>query len=154
MLHPCHIVCLNFKINTSPSAGSPIGWRCRICRLLLCKLIRLLQTSRLDMTRKIWWWGSSNARTLGNIEYHFIAIAPRPFSWAVWHSCRMGDQNQEQTRGWIGPKFRLGNLRVGELLFQIPLHALYSTRPYGPIQAICWHTCPDLDLGPWYGLTH
>ena len=38
-------------------------------------------------------------------------------SWAVWHSCRMGARNQEQTRGRIGPQFRLGNLRVGELHF-------------------------------------
>ena len=41
----------------------------------------------------------------------------RSFSWAVWHSCRMGGRNQEQTRGRIGPQFRLGNLRVGELHF-------------------------------------
>ena len=43
--------------------------------------------------------------------------APQPFSWAVWHSCRMGARNQEQTRGRIGPQFRLGNLRVGKLHF-------------------------------------
>ena len=42
---------------------------------------------------------------------------PRLFSWAVWHSCRMGARNQEQTRGRIGPQLRLGNLRVGELHF-------------------------------------
>ena len=41
----------------------------------------------------------------------------RLFSWAVWHSCRMGARNQEQTRGRIGPQLRLGNLRVGELHF-------------------------------------
>ena len=70
------------------------------------------------------------------------------FGWAVWHSCRMGDQNQEQTRGRIGSQLRLGNLRVGELLFQIRLHALYSTRPHGLVQAIFCHMCPDLDLGP------
>ena len=35
-----------------------------------------------------------------------------------------------------------------------PLHSLYSTRPHGLVQAIFWHTCPDLDLGPWYCLTH
>ena len=37
--------------------------------------------------------------------------------WAVWHSCRMGARNQEQTRGRIGPQLRVGNLRVGELHF-------------------------------------
>ena len=42
----------------------------------------------------------------------------------------------------------------GQAAFQIPMHALYSTRPWGLVQAIFWHTCPDLDLGPWYGLTH
>ena len=45
-------------------------------------------------------------------------IASRPFGWAVWHSCRMGDRNQEQTRDRIGPQLQLGNLRVGELLFR------------------------------------
>ena len=52
---------------------------------------------------------------------HFRANTPgkgiRLFSWAVWHSCRMGARNQEQTRGRIGPQLRLGNLRVGELHF-------------------------------------
>ena len=41
----------------------------------------------------------------------------RPFGRAVWHSCRMGARNQEQTRGRIGPQLQLGNLRVGELHF-------------------------------------
>ena len=34
-------------------------------------------TSVLDMTLKIWWWGSSDAGALGNADYPFIAIAPR-----------------------------------------------------------------------------
>ena len=46
-----------------------------------------------------------------------LRARPRLFSWAVWHSCRMGARNQEQTRGRIGPRLRLGNLRVGELHF-------------------------------------
>ena len=46
-----------------------------------------------------------------------LSARPRLFSWAVWHSCRMGARNQEQTRGRIGPQLRLGNLRVGELHF-------------------------------------
>ena len=46
-----------------------------------------------------------------------VVLCPRLFSWAVWHSCRMGARNQEQTRGRIGPQLRLGNLRVGELHF-------------------------------------
>ena len=32
--------------------------------------------SVLDMTLKMWWWGSSDGRALGNAEYLFIAIAP------------------------------------------------------------------------------
>ena len=47
------------------------------------------------------------------IEIHYLCFT----SWAVWHLCRMGARNQEQTRGRIGPQLRLGNLRVGELHF-------------------------------------
>ena len=36
----------------------------------------------------------------------------------------------------------------GRAAFQILMHALYSTRPHGLVQAIFWYTCPDLDLGP------
>ena len=32
--------------------------------------------------------------------------------------------------------------------FLSPMHPLYSTRPHSLVQAIFWHTCPDLDLGP------
>ena len=53
-----------------------------------------------------------------------------------------------------GPQLQLGHPRVDELLFSPTLHSLYSTRPHGLVQAIFWHTCPDLDLGPWYCLTH
>ena len=49
--------------------------------------------------------------------HSYLQARPRLFSWAVWHSCRMGARNQEQTRGRIGPQLRLGNLRVGELHF-------------------------------------
>ena len=58
---------------------------------------------------------------LRNISKPFSTLVgsppPRPFGWAVWHSCRMGARNQEETRGRIGPQLRLGNLRVGELHF-------------------------------------
>ena len=54
--------------------------------------IKLLSTVKIN--KELWVWN---------------------FSWAVWHSCRMGARNQEQTRGRIGPQLRLGNLRVGEL---------------------------------------
>ena len=71
----------------------------------------------------------------------------------LWHSCRMGYRSMADTRP-KGPQLRLGHPRVGELLFFTPMHSLYSTRPYGLVQAIFWHTCPDLDFGPWYCLTH
>ena len=49
--------------------------------------------------------------------YCLTAPVSAAFGWAVWHSCRMGARNQEQTRGRIGPQLRLGNLRVSELHF-------------------------------------
>ena len=36
----------------------------------------------------------------------------------------------------------------GRAAFMTPMHPLYSTRPHGLLQAIFWHTRPDLDLGP------
>ena len=57
------------------------------------------------VSSRVWWEAATNIGT------------PRLFSWAVWHSCRMGARNQEQTRGRIGPQLRLRNLRVGELHF-------------------------------------
>ena len=35
-----------------------------------------------------WWWGFSNAGVLGNVEYPFIAIAPKPtLAWcgSTWY---------------------------------------------------------------------
>ena len=60
---------------------------------------------------------SGKAREASDANKTPTEHAPRLFSWAVWHSCRMGVRNQEQTRGRIGPQLRLGNLRVGELHF-------------------------------------
>ena len=42
----------------------------------------------------------------------------------------------------------------GRAAFLTPMHPLYSIRPHGLVQAIFWHTCPDLGLGPWYCLPH
>ena len=36
----------------------------------------------------------------------------------------------------------------GRAAFLTPMHPLYNTRPHGLVQAIFWHTCLDLDLGP------
>ena len=64
---------------------------------------------------------SKNQKSAGAVKYTDCISAEgdktAPSIWAVWHSCRMGARNQEQTRGRIGPQFRLGNLRVGELHF-------------------------------------
>ena len=64
---------------------------------------------------------------------------------------------RSKSRADSGPNRRpvsAGQPSGGRAAFQIPMHVLYSTRPHGLVQAIFWHTCPDLDLGPWYGLTH
>ena len=47
------------------------GGGCRIRRLLLCGEVRLLLP-------KIWLWGSSYSRTLGDAEYPFIVSLPGP----------------------------------------------------------------------------
>ena len=52
------------------------------------------------------------------------------------------------------PPTSVGPPSGGRAAFWSPMHPLYSTRPHGLVQAIFWHTCPDLDLGPWYCLTH
>ena len=52
------------------------------------------------------------------------------------------------------PPTSIGPPSGGLAAFLSPMHPLYSTRPHGLVQAIFWHTCPDLDLGPWYCLTH
>ena len=61
------------------------------------------------------FWPCVKSCLVGGSDKYWVR--PRLFSWAVWHSCRMGARNQEQTRGRIGPHLRLGNLRVGELHF-------------------------------------
>ena len=56
----------------------PVGWGCRIHRLLLCRGVRPPPpTSVLIWHQTIWWWGSGNAGALGNAEYPFNAVAPR-----------------------------------------------------------------------------
>ena len=46
------------------------------------------------------------------------------------------------------PPTSVGPPSGGQAAFQTPIHTLDSTRPHGLVQAIFWHTCPDLDLGP------
>ena len=81
----------------------PVGWRCRIHKLLLCRWVRPPRRSIWDMTLKIWWWGSSNAGALGNAEYLFIAITPR------------------NTLGWSG------STRKGSSLDQIGLNQVFES---------------------------
>ena len=52
------------------------------------------------------------------------------------------------------PPASVGPPSGGRATFMTHMHPLYSTRTHGLVQAIFWHTCPDLDLGPWYCLTH
>ena len=52
------------------------------------------------------------------------------------------------------PPTSVGPPSGGRAAFLTPKHHLYSTRPWGLVQAIFWHTCPDLDLGPGHCLTH
>ena len=46
------------------------------------------------------------------------------------------------------PRTSVGPPSGGRAAFLSPLHPLYSTKHHGLVQAIFWHTCPDLDLGP------
>ena len=134
MLHPCRGLLWHV-------------WSKIKSNLFLCKCLKF--NSHLNRRNHTWNDTYTHKYTYMMISFWCLpenrpSSASRPFGWAVWHSCRMGDWNQEQTRGRIGPQLRLGNLRVDELLFRSVLHALYSTRPHGLVQAIFWHTCPDL----------
>ena len=60
----------------------------------------------------------------------------------------MADSSSKRPSTSVGPP------SGGRAAFLSPMHPLNSTRPHGLVQAIFWHTCPDLDLGPWYCLTH
>ena len=57
----------------------PVGWGCRIHRLLLSRGVRPPTNgcSGYD-TKKLWLWGSNNDGTLGNTEYPFIVSLPGP----------------------------------------------------------------------------
>ena len=69
------------------------------------------------------------------------------FCWAVWHSCLMGYRSMADSRP-KGPPTSAEPPSGGRAAFLTPTHPLYGTRPHGLVQAIFWHTCPDLDLGP------
>ena len=52
------------------------------------------------------------------------------------------------------PLTSVGPPSGGRAALMTPMHSLYTTRPHGLVQAIFWHTCPDLDLSPRYCLPH
>ena len=55
-----------------------VSWSWRIHWLRLCKEVEPpTQWESWIWHKTIWWWGSSNAGALGNVEHLFIAIAPR-----------------------------------------------------------------------------
>ena len=72
-----HCILSYFFMYTFPILNCPVGWGCRIHRLLLCRGVRPPPRVSWIWHYTIWWWGSSNAGALGNAEYPFIAIAPR-----------------------------------------------------------------------------
>ena len=56
----------------------PVGWGCRIHRLLLCRGVRPLPPTRvLDMTLNNLMVRFQECWSFGKTEYHIIAIAPR-----------------------------------------------------------------------------
>ena len=59
-----------------------------------------------------------------------------------------GRSKSRADSGLKRPPASVGQPLGGRAAFQTPMHPLYSTRPHGLVQAIFWHTCPDLDLGP------
>ena len=46
------------------------------------------------------------------------------------------------------PPTSVGPPSGGRAALFSPMYLLYSTGHHGLVQAIFWHTCPDLDLGP------
>ena len=76
------------------------------------------------------------------------AFAGRSGILVVWGIEIYGTFEAKRLPASVGPS--LG----GRVAFVTPMHPLYNTRPHSLLQAIFWHTCPDLDLGPWYCLPH
>ena len=54
-----------------------ISWGCRIRPVHPCNGVRPLPTSTLDRTLNYIWWWDSCPEVLRNVEYPFVAIAPR-----------------------------------------------------------------------------
>ena len=70
-------------LQSTPVIGCLVNWSCWIHWLLFCRGARPSRQWVCWIWHKtIWWWGSSNAGTLGNTEYPFIIIAPRTIM--VW----------------------------------------------------------------------
>ena len=66
----------------------PVCWGGRIHPLHLYRGVNALQRVFCIRHETICWWGSSNVGDLGNVEYPFIAIAPRSTlaqSGSIWY---------------------------------------------------------------------
>ena len=71
-----HLCTITFYWKILICVDGPVGWGSRIYRLHLCRRGRLPQRMSRVWHKTIWWWGSS-LNSLANVEYPFIAIAPR-----------------------------------------------------------------------------
>ena len=69
-------LCRRVRPPQQVSRGS-VGWGCRIYRLHLYSGVRHPQRVPWIWHKTIYWWGSSDAGALVNVEHPFIAIAPR-----------------------------------------------------------------------------
>ena len=103
--------------------------------------------------------GLCHTRPVGGTEDKYHQNIRKPYRFSAFWLGRLafvpdGRSKPRADSGPNRPPASAGQPSGGRAAFLIPMHALYSTRPHSPVQAIFWHTCPDLDLGPWYGLTH
>ena len=60
--------------NHTHTVNGSVDWGCRIHWLYFCRGVRLPQWVSWIWHKTIWWWDSSNAGTLRNADYPFIAI--------------------------------------------------------------------------------
>ena len=90
-----------------------------------------------------------DAENIHKIYTYFLGLLAGPSGIRVgWGIETNGIFEAERPPTSVGPP------SGGRAAFLSPIHPLYSTRPHGLAQAIFLHICSDLDLGPWYCLTH
>ena len=85
-------------------------------------------------------------RKISNLETLNISPTEMDRFSAVWLGrLAFVPDGRSKSRADSGPNRRPasgGQPSGGRAAFQIPMHALYSTRPHGLVQAIFWHTRP------------